>query len=142
MAHVSLLTLGVDNLAASTTFYRALGWRVSPASVDGVVTFLTGGAVPLSLFPRPAFRTDTGIEPSTARDSSSVAMAMNVDSPADVDAWCARVVVAGGEVTQQPGPTEWGGYRGYVRDLDGHLWEIAHNPGFALHDDGTITIPE
>ena len=47
----------------------------------------------------------------------------------------------GAEVTREPAETFYGGYAGVFRDPDGHVWEIAHNPGFGLRDDGSVTLP-
>ena len=69
-------------------------------------------------------------------------LAQNVRSAAEVDAIAAAAADAGGEVTRPPGPTFYGGYAACFRDPDGHLWEIAHNPGFTLAEDGTLTLPD
>lgn len=141
MAHVSLVTLGVDDLDAATAFYTALGWRRSSASVAGEVAFMVGGAVVLGLYGRHDLARDAGLEPAGG-GHGDVALAMNVDSPRAVDDAIGAAVAAGGRVTRAAETAEWGGYSGYVSDLDGHLWEIAHNPGFPLQPDGRITLPE
>lgn len=142
MPHVSLVTLGVDDLAAATAFYTALGWQRSPASVDGTVAFLTGGALVLGLFGRDALADEAQVELATATTTGAVALAMNLPSEAAVDAFIATARGAGARVTAPPVRADWGGYSGYLTDLDGHLWEIAHNPGFPLASDGTITLPD
>lgn len=140
MGYVSLITLGVADLARAERFYTALGWDRSPASVDGVVTFLIGtGRMVLSLYGRDALAHDSGV--AAAGDGRSVALAVNVASPAQVRRLAERAVAAGGRVTAAPAQADWGGTTAYVTDPDGHLWEVAHNPGFPLADDGSITLP-
>jgi uncharacterized protein len=140
VAHVSLITLGVADLARAARFYASLGWRRSPASVDGVVTFLAGGCVTLGLYAREDLAEDAGID-VLATPPAAVALATNLASPAEVDAMLASAAAAGGTVTRPAEGTDWGGYSGYFRDRDGHLWEVAHNPGFPLRRDGSIVLP-
>jgi uncharacterized protein len=139
--HVSLITLGVDDLERATRFYEAWGWRRSSASVEGTVTFLRGGAVVLALFGRDALAVEAGV-PAAVAGPGSVALAMNLGDEAAVDAALEAAVAAGGTVTRPAERADWGGYSGYVTDLDGHLWEVAHNPGFPLLDDGRVQLPD
>jgi predicted lactoylglutathione lyase len=142
VAHVSLITLGVTDLDRATAFYTALGWRRSSASVDGVVAFLQGdGAVTLGLFGRDALAIEAGVA-AAAGEGRSVALAVNLPTTDDVDRFVATVVASGGRVTAEPSRAEWGGYSAYVTDPDGHLWEVAYNPGFPLADDGSVTLPD
>jgi uncharacterized protein len=141
MAHVSLITLGVDDLDAATRFYEALGWRRSSASVDGTVSFLRGGALVLGLFGRRDLAAEAGVPPATG-GGTSVALAANLPSEEAVDRMLADAEHAGGRITKPAERAEWGGYSGYVTDLDGHLWEIAHNPSFPLLADGSIRLPD
>ena len=71
-----------------------------------------------------------------------IALACNRESRAEVDATLIRAVAAGGRALRAAQPTFWGGYSGYVADPDGHAWEIAHNPGFPMDENGRITLPE
>lgn len=140
MAHVSLVTLGVDDVDAATRFYEALGWVRSSASVEGEVAFLTGGAVVLGLYGRQALADEARVE-ATSRGFGTIALAMNVPSEAEVDDVLGAAAGAGARITRPAHATEWGGYSGYFADLDGHMWEVAHNPGFPVADDGTLTLP-
>lgn len=140
MAHVSLITLGVDDLDAATAFYEAMGWVRSPASVEGEVAFMVGGAVVLGLFGAQALAADAGV-PDVGRAPGGVALAMNLPSQAAVDEAMATARGAGATIVKAPQHAEWGGYSGYFADLDGHLWEVAHNPGFPLSEDGRVTLP-
>jgi uncharacterized protein len=140
MAHVSLITLGVHDVERAARFYEALGWHRSSASVEGTVAFLSGGTVALSLFGRHDLATDAGVTPSSEA-GASVAFAMNVADEALVDDVLAAADRAGGTITRPARRTEWGGYAGYVADPDGHLWEVAYNPGFGLLEDGRVQLP-
>ncbi len=141
VAHVSLITLGVDDLARATRFYEAVGWRRSSASVDGTVAFLRGGAAVLALFGREDLAADAGVSPSSA-GAPAAAFATNVATEDAVDETLAAAARAGGRITKAAQRTDWGGYSGYFEDLDGHLWEIAYNPGFGLMPDGRVLLPD
>lgn len=142
MAHVSLITLGVDDLADATRFYEALGWRRSSASVEGTVAFLRGGTVALGLYGREDLAADAGV-PAASGGGPAVALAMNVATEDAVDATLAAAAArAGGRITRQAQRTDWGGSSGYFDDLDGHLWEVAYDPGFELLTDGRIRLPD
>ena len=140
MAHVSLITLGVNDLAAATRFYEAMGWERSSASVQGTVAFLQGGSVVLGLFGRDDLAADAGVAPSSS-GAPGVAFAMNVATEGAVDDVLAAAARAGGSITRPARRTDWGGYSGYFQDLDGHLWEVAFNPGFELLADGRLVLP-
>lgn len=142
-AHVSLVTLGVADLARAEAFYTALGWRRSEASVDGVVSFMRGGALVLGLLGRDELAADAGLERGAlASGPAPTALACNLPDEAAVDAAIAAAAAAGGRVTKPAVRADWGGYSGYVADPDGHLWEFAHNPGFPLQADGSVRLPD
>lgn len=140
MAHVSLITLGVDDLAASTAFHEAMGWVRSSASVEGEVAFLLGGTVVLGLYGRRALADDARVE-MTDRGFGTIALAMNQPSVDAVDDTLAAAQRAGARITKPAEHTDWGGYSGYFADLDGHIWEVAFNPGFPIDADGRVTLP-
>jgi catechol 2,3-dioxygenase-like lactoylglutathione lyase family enzyme len=134
---VSLITLGVDDLARARAFYEALGWRGQ--EVEETVFFQAGG-IGVVLWGRAKVADDAGVALGTG--FGGLALAHNVRSAEEVDAVVAAARAAGATVTRPPAPTFYGGYAGCFADPDGHVWEIAHNPGFPLADDGTITIPD
>lgn len=142
VAHVSLITLGVDDLPAATGFYEAMGWERSSASVEGTITFLRGGTVAIALFGRDELAADAGVAPASEASSAGIALAMNVGSEGAVDAWLASAARAGARITKPAERADWGGYSGYFADLDGHLWEVAYNPGFPLGPDGQVELPD
>jgi uncharacterized protein len=137
--HLSLVTLAVADVSRATAFYTALGWQASPASVPGEVTFFPSGGAVLALWGRDDLARDAGTGIGAHPAS---ALAMNVAAPEAVDATLAAAASAGGTVTRPAAATSWGGWTGYFTDLDGHLWEVAHNPAFTLLDDGRVVLPD
>jgi uncharacterized protein len=136
---VSLITLGVSDVARAKAFYEAIGW--SPAmDVEDTLFFRANGVV-VVLWSRDKLAADMGIRDDGAR-WSGVALAHNVASDEEVDRVVEEARANGAEVSREPAPTFYGGYAGCFRDPDGHVWEVAHNPGFGLADDGSVVLPE
>ena len=136
---VSLITLGVSDYARAKAFYEAIGW--SPAMDVEDTAFFRANGVVLVLWGRDKLAADMGIPDDGAR-WSGVALAHNVASDAEVDRVVEEARANGAEVSREPAPTFYGGYAGCFRDPDGHVWEVAHNPGFGLADDGSVVLPE
>jgi uncharacterized protein len=136
---ISLVTLGVTDLARARTFYERLGWRGQ--EVDETVFFQAAGMA-LVLWGADKLANDTGIGTPIGEGFRGMTLAQNVRSRADVDAVLALAQSAGGAITRPAGDTFYGGYAGYFTDPDGHAWEIAYNPGFSLADDGSLTLPD
>jgi catechol 2,3-dioxygenase-like lactoylglutathione lyase family enzyme len=134
---VSLVTLGVRDLAVARAFYEALGWRTNAEPGDDVVFFQAGGMI-LALWGRTELAEDSGVEDSGGW--GGITLAHNVRSPAEVDAVIAEVEAAGGTVVRPGAETFWGGYSGAFTDPDGHPWEVAHNPHWTLAEDGSISL--
>ena len=139
---VSLVTLGVADLEASTRFYReALGW--TPASIGGgEVTFFALNGVVLGLYPAASLAEDAGVALESGGGFSRMALAHNVRDRDAVDRVLAAVEAAGARLVKPAADAEWGGRSGYFADPDGFLWEVAWNPGFPIADDGSIGLPE
>jgi catechol 2,3-dioxygenase-like lactoylglutathione lyase family enzyme len=135
---VSLVTLGVADLAASRHFYEALGWSSSSDPDQGVVFFQAGSMV-LGLWSREDLAKDSGLEDTGGW--GGITLAHNVRSPAEVDAVIAEARAAGATIAREGATTFWGGYSGAFLDPDGHAWEVAHNPGWELGADGSVTLP-
>ena len=133
-ARFSLATLGVRDVGRSTRFYQALGWPLSKASVPGEVSFFdTDGGI-LAIWGYEELAKDAGLSVGPGSDARyrGSAYAINLDSAADVDELLALAAKAGGRITRPALATDWGGYNGYFADPDGHLWEVAHNPHWAI----------
>lgn len=136
---LSLVTLGVGDLARARQFYQRLGWHGQ--QVEETV-FFQAGAIGIVLWGRDKLATDSGVEDAGADGFGGIALAHNVHSPAEVDAIVTAAADAGATITRHPHERLYGGYAGCFVDLDGHVWEIAHNPGFPLDEDGALTIPD
>jgi predicted lactoylglutathione lyase len=137
---ISLITLGVADIARSRAFYEALGWRASSAS-QAEVTFFHGNGIVLALFGRSDLAADAGLPDERAR-FSGIALAYNGRSKSEVDQVFAEALAAGAKPVKTPRDTFWGGYSGYFADPDGHLWEVAWNPGFPFDEAGHLRLPE
>jgi catechol 2,3-dioxygenase-like lactoylglutathione lyase family enzyme len=135
---VSLVTLGVSDLARARAFYEALGWRTGADPDDDVVFFQAGGMI-VALWGRAELAADSGVRDSPG--FGGVTLAYNVRSPSEVDAVMAEARAAGATITREADETFWGGYSGVFVDPDGHPWEVAHNPRWTVHDDGAVTLP-
>ena len=137
---LSLITLGVSDVARSRRFYEQLGWRGQ--EVDETV-FFQAGCVVLTLWGREKLALDAGMERCDGDSGafSGIALAHNVRSEDEVTEVIAAAVSAGATVTRQAQSTFYGGFAGYFSDPDGHLWEVAYNPGFTLGEDGSLTLP-
>lgn len=131
---VSLITLGVADIDASAAFYEALGWtRVE--SPDGVVAFDLIGQT-LGLYPKAALADELGIEVADIGGFSGISMGHNVPNKEDVGPLLERAKQAGGRVIKPAQDVFWGGHHGYFADVDGHIWEVAHNPFSKLGPNG------
>ncbi len=136
---ISLITLGVTDVARARAFYAKLGW--TSQEVDETV-FIQAGGLGIVLWSRAKLAADCGLPDDGPAGFGGIALAHNVRSVAEVDETVAAAQAAGATITRPPTETFYGGYAAYFTDLDGHPWEIAHNPGFALAADGSIVIPD
>ncbi len=134
---MSLITLGVVDLDRARAFYEALGWRGQ--EVERTVFFQAGGMA-LVLWGRDELAQDAGVD--VAPGWGAVALAQNVRSAQEVDALLAAAEAAGARISRAAGRTSFGGYAGYFADPDGHVWEVAWNPGFPLGPDGSLVLPD
>jgi catechol 2,3-dioxygenase-like lactoylglutathione lyase family enzyme len=134
---LSLVTLGVADLARARAFYEALGWRTGAAPADDVVFFQSGGMI-VALWGRDQLAEDSGVEDRGGW--GGVTLAHNVRSPQEVDAVIAEAEKAGARIVRPGGKTFWGGYSGVFVDPDGHPWEVAHNPHWTIAEDGSVRL--
>jgi uncharacterized protein len=134
---VTLITLGVRDHAVARAFYERLGWRAT-LEVEKTVFFQAGGVV-VSLWSRDKLAEDSGV--TDPGGWGGVALAHNVRSPEEVNRVIEEARAAGAEISREPSETSWGGYTGIFVDPDGHTWEVAHNPGFELREDGSLVVP-
>jgi predicted lactoylglutathione lyase len=134
---VSLITLGVSDYEKGNAFYAALGWQ--PVLEIDETAFVQANGVVLVLWAREKLAADSGIADDGAR-WGGITLAHNVASAEEVDGVIEQARGAGGTITREPSKTFYGGYAGVFCDVDGHAWEIAHNPGFGLAPDGSVII--
>jgi predicted lactoylglutathione lyase len=137
-ARISLVTLGVRDVARSKAFYTALGWEAA-IDMEDFAVFRTAGSL-LAVYPEADLARDMGASAPGPHVRQS-SLAINVESPDEVDRCVAEMMAAGAALLAAPGAAEWGGYTSIVADPDGHAWEIAHNPGWPLDERGLPTIP-
>jgi len=126
---ISLVTLGVRDLARARAFYEALGWRGAQQPDDEIAFFQAGGMV---------FGLWTGLG---GHGAPGIELAHNVRSPSEVDNVLAAAVRAGGTVVRPAAHADWGGYTGAFADPEGYVWEVAHNPDWAIADEGSVRLP-
>lgn len=132
-----MITLGVSDLTRAKEFYAALGWHPSADTPPEIAFFQAGGMV-FSLWDRALLAGDSAV--SDGGGWGGVTLAHNVRSPAEVDAVIEEARAAGARISREPAGTVWGGYSGAFVDPDGHSWEVAHNPGWAILSDGSVTL--
>ncbi len=135
---LSLVTLGVRDYEAAKAFYEALGWQASFEAEQ--TAFFQANGVVVVLWGRDKLAADTGVRDAGA-GWAGITLAHNVGSREEVHAVVDRARAHGAEIAREPAETFYGGYAGVFRDLDGHAWEVAHNPGFGLRDDGSVELP-
>ncbi len=132
---LSLVTLGVSNKERARTFYEALGWHGLGGSDDEPVFFQAGDMI-VALWDRASLATDSCVEDNGGW--GGITLAHCVESREAVDTITKAAQAAGATIAREPAETFWGGYDSVVIDPDGHPWEIAHNPGWRLTDDGGV----
>ena len=139
-ARLSVVALGVADVARSTAFYRALGWEPSSASMPEV-TFIQLEGAALALFGRDDLAADAGVPPTAPGGFSGVTCAINVNTPDEVSSILATAEAAGARIVKPATRADWGGTSGDFADPDGHLWEVVNPPAFIVGTDGRITLP-
>jgi uncharacterized protein len=125
---ISLVTLGVNDLARERAFYEALGWSGAQQPDDEVCFFQSGGMV-FGLWTALGGHGAPGIE-----------LAHNVRTEAEVEAVLSEAEHAGGTIVRPAERAEWGGLTGAFADPEGYVWEVAHNPVWTINEDGTIQL--
>ena len=140
---LTVVTLGVRDVAASAKFYEALGFKRKFRATGDEIAFFEAGGVVLALWDWDKLADDSVIasqpRPQTFRGTT---LAWNCATPAEVDDAFAKAMAVGAKLLRRPEKTEYGGYRGYFSDPDGHAWEVVQAPGFAFTDDGRLIMPD
>ena len=136
---LNLITLGVDNFQKSVDFYeKGLGWKKSDKSMDDLALFPLGG-ITLALYPRHELAADTTLQyqPSAF---AGITLAYNAKSETEVDEVLASVKELGATIIKPAQKVFWGGYSGYFKDLDGHLFEVAYNPFWLFDENDNLVL--
>jgi uncharacterized protein len=134
---VSIVTLGVRDLARARSFYEALGWKTGAEPGDDVVFFQVGCMV-VALWRRDQLAEDTRVHDTGGW--GGVTLAYNTRSAAEVDDVMREAEAAGATISRPAAETFWGGYAGIFVDPEGHAWEVAHNPNWTLGEDGSVRL--
>lgn len=134
---VSLITLGAGDLRRARGFYKELGWKTGAGPEDDVVFFQAGDMV-VALWDRAKLAEDSAVDDGGGW--GGVTLALNLGSPAEVDAVIEEARGAGAAIGREPAETFWGGYSGIFIDPDGHPWEVAHNPHWTIAEDGGVRL--
>lgn len=132
---VSLITLGVADMARAAAFYESLGWQRAE-SPDGVIAFDLIGQT-LGLYPRAKLAEDIGL-PEEALGHGAMTLSHNVRDKAEVAHVIDAARAAGARILKEAADVFWGGHHGYFADPDGHVWEVAFNPFSKLREDGAF----
>lgn len=139
---IHFFTLATPDLDAARAFYRdGLGWTTLLDVPGEIIFFQTAPGQVFGLFDAQKFTEDLGQTggPATV---SGVTLAHNVDGPDEVDAIVQAAVDAGATIVKPPQKAAFGGYHGHFADPNGVIWEICHNPGFSIDDDGNVVLSE
>ena len=137
---LSLITLGVADVGRARAFYEAMGWTQDGGVDDESdhVSFFQCAGVVVALWDRTKLAEDSCVDDGGGW--GGVTLAYNVREPAEVDAVLEQARAAGARIGREGAATFWGGYSGVFTDPDGHPWEVAHNPGWTVHEDGRTTL--
>jgi predicted lactoylglutathione lyase len=137
-SRIHLITLGVKDMKVARAYYAAMGWDISPISMDEV-TFYQAGDQVLGLYLQEALDQDTGLE---APRPGGITLAISMHSHEEVDAQYAKALEAGATALKAPVEKPWGGYVSYVADPDGHAWEFSYVPQLVPDQNGALILPD
>ncbi len=136
---INLITLGVDDFQRSLDFYeKGLGWKKSNASPDGMALFPLGG-ITLALYSRQELAEDATIN-NSGTGFAGLTLSYNAKSESEVDAVLKEVANLGATIIKPAQKVFWGGYSGYFKDPDGHLFEVAYNPFWELDENDNLKL--
>ena len=136
---LTLITLGSKNIQRSADFWeKGLGWKRSPKSMDDLILFPLGGMT-LALYPVVELADDVTL-PYQPTAFAGLTLAYNAKSEQEVDEVLQKVEALGATVVKPAQKVFWGGYSGYFKDPDGHLFEVAFNPVWELDDDDNLRL--
>ena len=140
---LTVVTLGVADVGVSARFYAALGFTRKVRATGDEIAFFQAGGVVLALWDWDKLAADAALPPGPRPEAfRGTTLAWNCVSTEEVDAVFAHALTVGAEALRRPEATDYGGYRGYFADPDGHVWEVVQAPGFVFAADGGLVLPE
>jgi predicted lactoylglutathione lyase len=136
---LNLITLGVDDFKRSLDFYeKGLGWKKSDKSMDDLALFPLGG-ITLALYPRQELADDVTLSYQQT-NFAGLTLSYNARSEREVDEILKKVEKLGATIIKPAQKVFWGGYSGYFKDLDGHVFEVAYNPFWELDEKDNLKL--
>ena len=138
---LTAITLGVRDVPAAERFYEALGFVRKFRATGDEIAFIDAGGVALALWSWDKLAEDAKL-PADSQGFRGATLAWNCQTPAEVDAVYVCAIKAGAKSLRHPEKTDYGGYRGYFADPDGHVWEIVQAPGFGYTAEGGLILPD
>ncbi|OIK10904.1 VOC family protein [Bacillus sp. MUM 13] len=136
---VTLITIGAIDLPELRAFYQKMGWSEPEMSSDQYAVFKTAGVL-LSLFPLKELEADSGVQIHKSKDAyQAIALAINVNTPEEVDAVIGHIRKIGGKILREPSDAFWGGRTAYFADIENNIWEVAWNPDSVFDEKGAMT---
>ena len=140
---LTAVTLGVADVPKSARFYEALGFKRKVRATGDEIAFYQAGGVVLALWDWNKLADDAALRPEPSPPAfRGSTLAWNCATVDEVDEVFAHALKVGGRLLRKPEKTEYGGYRGYFADPDGHPWEVVQAPGFTLTADGRLIVPD
>jgi uncharacterized protein len=141
-ARLTVVTLGARDFARSLQFYEALGFERKFRETGDAVAFLNAGGVVLALWHWHLLAEDEALPADQVSPYRGISLAWNCETDEEVNAAFDRALAAGAKALRPPSSTDYGGYRGYFADPDGHPWEVVRAPGFDFTEDGRLILPD
>lgn len=136
---INIITLGVKDYKKSLAFFeKGLGWEKSSASQDDIAFFPLGGMA-MALYPRDLLEKDATVK--FDKGYAGITLAYNAKNEKEVDEVLDTVKKLGAKIIKPAAKVFWGGYSGYFEDIDGHLWEVAHNPFLEFDEKDNLVLP-
>jgi uncharacterized protein len=139
---LTAVTIGVRDVRASAAFYERLGFKRKVRASGDEIAFFDAGGLVLAVWDASKLAADAVLPQDQRQAFRDTTLAWNRRTREEVDEAFAQAISAGGKALRAPEPTDYGGYRGYFADPDGHVWEIVTAPGFGFSDDGRLVLPD
>lgn len=143
MNRISIICLGVKDMAQSIRFYRdGLGFSTDVTEDEPKVIFFNTTGTKFELYPLELLAEDINEmnPPQIASGFAGITLAYNVKSEAEVHEIMDLAKKAGATVAKEPQRVFWGGYSGYFIDPNGYYWEVAYNPSWSFDENDMLVL--